>query len=181
MLGRMCDNDKDAAAHLLCQQGQLDVALVLVSVADDDGVGVQVGHVAGQHGVQLGLAAGFKADVELLAMADDFFHHLPHLVHLDGIDDEIGPLVLIFLGRLLKAAGNLVDAVIQDVGETQQHGGRHLAGVQLVFYFGQVHRDTTALGCDRSVTVLVDGEVLEAPASDVVEFGAILDAPFVDC
>ena len=175
------NDDKDAASHLLCQQSELDVALVLVTVADDDRVGIQVGHVAGEDGVQLGFAAGFEADVELLAVPDDLLDDLSHLVHLDGIDDEIGALVLILLGRLLEAAGNLVDAVVQNVGEAQQYGCRHLAGVQLVHDICQVHRHAVALGGDSDMTVLVDREVLEAPASDVVEFGAILDAPLVDC
>ena len=126
-LAELLDDNKDASSHLLGQQCQFDVSFVLVSVADDDGIGVQVSHVAGEHGMQFGLTACFQADVELLAVSDDFLHHLPHLVHLDGINDEIGALVLIFLGRLLEAAGNLVDAVVQDVGETQQHRGCHLA------------------------------------------------------
>jgi hypothetical protein len=37
------------------------------------------------------------------------------------------------------------------------------------------------LGGNSYVTVLVNGEVLEAPASDIVKFGAILYAPLVDC
>ena len=180
-LAQFLNDDKYAASHLLCQQCEFDVALVLITVADDDWISVQVGHVAGEHGMQFGFAAGFQTDVELLAVSDDFLDDLSHLVHLDGIDDEVGPLVLIFLGGLLEATRNLVDAVVQNVGETQQHGRCHLAGVQLVHDIGQIHCDTTALGRHSDMTILVDGEVLEAPASDVVEFGAILDAPFVDC
>ena len=111
-LAEFLNDDKDASSHLLCQQGELYIALVLVAVADDHGIGVQVGHVAGQHGMELGLAAGLQADVKLLAVPDDLLDHLPHLVHLDGIDDEVGTLVLILLGCLLEAAGDLVDAVV---------------------------------------------------------------------
>ena len=103
-LAEFLDDYKDASTHLLGQQGEFDIPLVLVAVTDDDGIGVQVGHVAGKHGVQLGFAAGFQTDVELLAVSDDFFNDLPHLVHLDGVDDEVGTLVLIFLGRFLEAA-----------------------------------------------------------------------------
>ena len=180
-LAQFFHHHKDAAAHLLGQESQFDVALILIAVADDDGIGVQVGHVAGQHSVQLGLAAGLQADVELLAVSDDLFHHLPHLVHLDGIDDEVTALVLILFGGLLEATRDFVNAVVQDVGEAQQHRCRHLAGVQLVHHIGQIDRHATALGRNGDVTALVDREVLEAPASDVVEFGAILDAPLVDC
>jgi hypothetical protein len=53
--------------------------------------------------------------------------------------------------------------------------------MELVHHVGQVHWHTGTLGCDGNVAILVDGEVLEAPASDIVELGAILDAPLVDC
>ena len=180
-LAEFLDDDKDAPSHLLGEQCQFDIALVLVTVADDDGIGVQVGHVAGEHGMQFGLTASLQADVELLAVSDNLLDDLSHLVHLDGIDDEVAALVLVFLGSLLETTGNLIDAVIQNVGETQQHGRGHLAGMEFVHHVCQVHGHTTALGRDGNVAILVDGEVLEAPASDVVEFGAILDAPLIDC
>jgi hypothetical protein len=79
-------HEEDALAHLLRQQGQLYVALVLVAVADDERVVV---HVGGNDGVELGLGTGFQSQVVFLAVADDFLHHRAHLIHLDGVDDEI--------------------------------------------------------------------------------------------
>ena len=116
------DHQKDASAHLLCQQGQLDVATVFVAVADDGRVGLDVGHVDGKHGMKFGLRAGFKTDVETAAMRHQFFHDRLHLVHLDGIDDEVLALVLIFFGCLLEATCQLFNSVVQDVGKTQQRG-----------------------------------------------------------
>ena len=51
-LVHLLNDDENALAHLLRQQRQLDVALVLVSVADDDRVALAL---YGYHGVQLGL------------------------------------------------------------------------------------------------------------------------------
>ena len=53
--------------------------------------------------------------------------------------------------------------------------------MKFVHHIGEVDGYTRTFGRDGDVAILVDGEVLEAPASDIVEFGAILDAPLVDC
>ena len=71
--------------------------------------------------MQLRLRACLKSDVELAAMTHNLLHHLAHLVHLDGIDHKILALVVILLGSLLKAARNLLNAIIENIGETQQY------------------------------------------------------------
>ena len=51
-LAHLLNNDKYALAHLLCEQRQFDVALVLVAVAHDDRVALAL---HSDNGVQLGL------------------------------------------------------------------------------------------------------------------------------
>ena len=119
-LVHLLHDEEDALAHLLGEQGELDVALVLVAVADDERVAVGV---HGYHRMQLRLRACLQSEVELLAVADDFFHYGAHLVDLDGVDDEVLRLVSVFLGGNLEAAGSLLDAVVQDVREADQHRG----------------------------------------------------------
>ena len=94
-------DDEDTLAHLLGQQGQFDVAGVLVAVADDKRVALAL---HGDDGVELGLRPCLKSEVELASVADDLLHHGLHLVHLDGIDDEVLAFVAVFLPGLLKAA-----------------------------------------------------------------------------
>jgi hypothetical protein len=65
---------------------ELDVALIFVTVADDERVALALN---GDHGMQFRLGAGFKTEVELAAMADNLFHYRLHLVHLDRIDDKV--------------------------------------------------------------------------------------------
>ena len=101
------------------KQGEFDELLVLVAVADDERVGVGA---EGDDGMKFRLRASFQADVAFLAVAHDFFDHGAHLVHLDGHHHEVLAVELIFLGRLLEAGVDLVDTVVQDVGETNQHG-----------------------------------------------------------
>ena len=90
----------DAPAHLLRQERQFHIILILVAVADDKGIFVGID---GQYGVQLRFGAGFKADVVLVAVAHYLFHHLAHLVHLDWIDNEVLAGVPVFFGCTLEA------------------------------------------------------------------------------
>ena len=123
-LGQLFHHEEDALAHFLTQQGQLDEVLVLVAVAHDEAVAV---HIGGQHSVKLRFGAGLQAQVVLLAVADDFLHHGAHLVHLDGIDDEVFGLVVVLRCSAGKAVGSFFDAVVEDVGETQKHGSCYIA------------------------------------------------------
>ena len=106
------------------KQGELDEFLVLITIADDERVGVGA---KGDDGVELGFGAGLQANVALLTVADNLFDHGAHLVHLDGHHHEVLAMELVFFGGLLEAGVDFVDAVVQDVGETQQHRSRDIA------------------------------------------------------
>ena len=134
-LVQLLHHDEYLLAHLLCQQCQLDVALVLVAVAHDDRVALAL---HGNDGVQLGLRAGLYAEVELPSVRDDFLHHGLHLVHLDGIYHVVLAFVVVFLGGFLEAAPRLLDAVVENVGEAKQHGSGDVAKLQLVHHLAQV-------------------------------------------
>ena len=113
-LGQFFHYQEHTFAHLLGQKGQLDEVLVLVPVADDEAVAV---HVGGQDSMQLWLGACFQPQVIALAVADDFFHHGTHLVHLNGEYDKMLALVAVFTFCLAKALVGLLDTVVEDVGE----------------------------------------------------------------
>ena len=72
--------------------------------------------------MQFGFGTRFQADVEFFTVTDDLFHHLSHLVDLDGVDDEVFGRVTIFVGRLLKTFGYFLDTIIENIGKTQQYG-----------------------------------------------------------
>ena len=103
-----------AASHFLGQQCQFDIALVLVSVADYQGIGV-----GGQYRVQLRLGTGFETDVEFGAIAHNFFHDLAHLIYLNGVDHIVLRRVSVARGSFAEAVRNLFDAVVQDIREAQ--------------------------------------------------------------
>ena len=93
-LVQLFNNKKYAASHLLSQQCQLNIALVLIPVANNQRFLINVNR---QHRMQFGLTASLEADIELLAMADNLLNHRTHLVHLDRVNNEILCLIVIFL------------------------------------------------------------------------------------
>ena len=170
------DDDEDAFAHLLGQQRQFNIALVLVSVAHDERVALAL---YGDDGMQFGLRSGLQSEVELASVADDLFHHRLHLVHLDGVDDEVLPLVVVFLLGLLKATGRLLDAVVEDVGEAQQHGRGHIAQRQFVHHVAQVYLRVVFTRRHKDITFLVDTKVRGSPSVDVVKFLGVFYCPLL--
>ena len=127
------------------------------------------------------LGAGLESEVELLAVADDLFHHGAYLVHLDGVDDEILPLVAVLLGGFGEAVAGLLDAVVQDVGEAYQHGGGHVPHGQLVHQVSQVDLHAVFPRGHVDMSFLVDSKIVDSPSVDVVEFLGVFNAPFSHC
>ena len=101
-------------AHLLCQQSQFYITLILIAVAHDDGITLTL---HGDDGVQLWFRTSLQPKVELPTVRDDFLYHWLHLIHLDGIDHIVLTLIIILLTGLPETAPCLLDTVVKDIGE----------------------------------------------------------------
>ena len=114
-LGRLFDHDGGVEAEALAEQGQMDELAVLVAVADD--------HAAGlgqrQHRHQLGLGAGLEAEL-LVAGRGQHASHAVMLVDLDRVDRGVAALVAQVAHGGVERALHGLQAVRQDVAETQQ-------------------------------------------------------------
>ena len=164
-------HDEDLLTHLLCQQRQFDIALVLVTITYDDRVALTL---YGDDGMQLGLGTSLYTQVELTSVRDDLFNNRLHLVHLDGIDHVVLTLVIIFLGCFLETAPGLLDTVVQDIGETQQYRGCHIAQRQFIHHLAQVNLRLVLAGRHIDITLVVDTKVTRAPSVDVVQLAGII-------
>ena len=129
--------------------------------------------------MELGLGTGFQAQIVTLAMADDFLHHGSHLVDLDGEDDEMLALVVVFLFGFAEAFIGLLDAVVQYVGESQQHGCGHVACRQAVNHLLEIYLHAVLLGRHIHVSLLIDAEVAYSPALYVVQLFRVFYSPFL--
>ena len=116
-------HQEDAFSHLLCQQSQFNIALILISVTDNQRIRVRV---YSNHRMELRLGTGFQPQIEFLAMTDDFFYHRTHLIHLDGVNDKVLGLVAILIRCLLEAVRNLFNTIIQNIRKTEQHRCCHI-------------------------------------------------------
>ena len=172
---QLLDDEENALSHLLCEQRQLNEVLIFVAVADNDGVGV---HVGGQHGVQFGLGTALKTEVVLLAVGDDFLNNGAHLIDLDGIDDEVLAAVVVFLLGTLKAIGGFLNAIVEDVGKTEQNGSGDVAFGQFVDQLAEVDANIVLARTDVGVTAFVDTEIVHAPTFDIIKFFRVFNTPF---
>ncbi len=122
-LGVLFDHRDDVAPHFLGQHRQLDVLVVLETVADDRGL--VRGH--GHHGHQFGFGADFEPEMIGPPVLQNFLHDLALLVDLDGINTEISTLITVFGDRGLKSGIDLAQPVLENVGEADQDGQRNTA------------------------------------------------------
>ncbi len=110
-LGVFLDHRDDVPSDLLREHRELDELGVFEAVADDGCL------VVGdrRHGNQLGLRPRLEAELERLAEIEDLFHHLPLLVHLDGIHAAVFARVFVLGDGGLKRFVDVLQPVLQDV------------------------------------------------------------------
>ena len=161
-------------AKLLREDGKLDIALILIAIADDERVALAL---LRDHDMELWLGAGLKTEVELAAVRSDLIDHGLHLVHLDRIDHiALAFEVILFLGFLI-ARRHLLDTVIENVGEAQEHRRRDITQRKVVHQFAQVDLDIVLHGRHVDMSLLIDAKVRGTPSLDVVELLRVFYSP----
>ena len=176
-LVELLDDDEDTLPHLLRQQRQLDVALVLVAIAYDQRVALALD---GDDGVQFGFGTRLQTKVELPAVRDYLLDDGLHLVYLDRVDDEVLALKPIVFAGTVETFGSLLDTVVENVGETQQHRRSDSAQRQFLHHIVEIHLlRLVLLGRDIDVAPLVHTEVGSSPSIDVVQFLCVLNCPLL--
>jgi hypothetical protein len=171
------EHHHDRVVEALRHERGLDVAAVLVAVADDEAVFVVHGRERDQ---QLGLAAGLEAVAVGATRLHHLFDEVALLVDLDGEHAAVDPVVFVLVDGLLEALVDETNAVLEDAREADEQRQVQPARTQLhrqlvevdVGLFARVRRD-------RHVPSFVDVEVGLPPAADLVQLGALLDAPGV--
>jgi hypothetical protein len=161
--------------ELLSHQSEVEVFLVLVSVADDQMVGA-VGEREDR--LELGLAPHLEAHAVFVARRDQRFEHAPLLVHLDRVNERVAAGVLRLLSRDGEPVDERFDSGSNDVRKAEEQ--REPQPLRL-----HVRRDLVEVeaavgltrGVDGQVALLVDVEVPHAPSLDVVELSRLVEAP----
>ncbi len=130
---RLLDHDVHVETQASADQRQADVLAILVTVADD----AATGRGAGQHGHQLGLAAGLEADT-VTATGHDLLDHAALLVDLDRVDRPVSPGIAQAARHAVEGATQLADPVLQHVVETHQYRQAQAAGLQVAGQLVQI-------------------------------------------
>ena len=174
--GVLLHHRDDLPPDFLGQHHHLDVFIVLEAVADDGRLVIG----DGQHREQLRLRSGFEAKLILAAVLEDFFHHLPLLIHLDRVDAAVTRLVVMLGDGVLKGLVHLAQPVLQNFAEADQDGQRDAAQLQVVDQLFEIDAARRVLvGAHPHVAVGPDREVAFAPTSDIVELAGLGDRPAV--
>jgi hypothetical protein len=161
--------------ELLSQHGELDVALVLISVADDERVTLAL---HGDDGVELRLGTGFKTEIELASVRDDLVDDRLHLVDFDGINDIALPLEIVLFLCLLVALSHLLNAIVENIGEAEQHRRGDIAQGKLVHDITQIDLRVVLARRDIDITLLVYSEIRSTPTINIVQLLGVVDGPF---
>ena len=124
-------------------------------------------------GQQLGLRSGLEAEVVRPAEVEHFLDDLPLLVDLDRIDAEVLALVRVLRDRRLEGVEDVAEPLLEDVAEPDQDRQADAAQLQVVDQLLQVDGLAGVLGgVHPDVAVRRDGEVVLAPAFDLVELAS---------
>ena len=124
------------------------------------------------------LRTRFKSEVVFLTVRNNFFNHRAHLIHLNGEDDKVVAVEIIFLSCFHKAFVGLLDTVIKNVREAQENRRLDVARSQFVNDFLKVYLHTILTGRYINMPLIVDAKIVYAPSFDVVELFRIFNSPF---
>jgi hypothetical protein len=174
-LGEAVDHEDRGAAEALRHERGLDVAAVLVAVADEQ----RAGRVEQREcDDQLGLAADLEADPVRRAEADDLLHDVALLVDLDRVDAAEAAFVRVVGDRLGERAREPAHAARHDVREPHQERQPEAALLELGQQLEEIDRRAfRAARRHLDVTAFVDAEEAGAPVRDLIELGAVLERP----
>ena len=171
----LLDHDHRLAAEASGEDGRLDVALILVAVADQQRLGVI--H-QGEGDQQFRLAAGLQTEVPALAAGHELLDDMALLVALHGEDPLVATGVAVLSNGALKGGVQSLEPVFEDVVEADQQGEPEAATFQALDEIQEIQAAAPLpFGLHADVAAGVDREIGIPPAVDAVEGCAVGRAP----
>ena len=171
---RFLDHNEDPLAHLLSEESEFDIALVLISIADNERVALAL---HSNNRMEFGFGSRLKTEVKLSSMTDNLLDHRLHLIGLNRIYYKVFSLVFIFLGSLFEAAASFLDTIVENVRESQKHRCSDVTKRQFVHHFTDVDLGVVLTRCDIDITFFINTKIGGAPTIDVVELFRVFYSP----
>ena len=157
----------DGAAEFGGENDGFDVAVVLEAVAHHDAVRRILGD--GHHREQLRLGAHFESEAELLPVAVHLLDHQALLIDLDRKYRGVAILVAVLDDGRAEGFGDVAQAVRENVGEADDHGGVQVAGFEPLHHFVQVDfARRVHAGPGHHVTGFIDRKIAFPPSFHLV-------------
>ncbi len=170
------DDRDDLPAELRRQDGRLDVAVILESVAHDESFGSSPGE--GHHRQKLGLGADLEAEVVLGAVAKHLLDHRALLVHLDRVCRHVAPAIIVFGDSVGESSSQGHESVCQDIRKPDEERRGQVALAQS---FHDLQKVDFLLGgpirTDEKAPVGRHHEVPLPPVIDPVQVSAVCGGP----
>ena len=130
------DHRNDVAPELGRQRDELDVAVFLEAVANDEPLGRVTGEAHDRE--QLGLRADLETEAILRSVLADFLNHAALLVHLDGVNRVVLALVAVLLDRRVERLVQILQATMKEIAEVQKHRRAQAALAQTLHDLKQI-------------------------------------------
>ena len=173
-LGVLLHDRDDVATDLVREHRRLDELGVLEAVADDRCRVVR----ERDDGQELRLRAGLEAEVVWLAELVDFLDDLSLLIDLDRVDAAVAALVLMLCDGAGERGVDVAEAVLEDVGEANQHREADASELESIDQFLQVDRSCRILcRVHLHVTGVVHRDIAIAPARHFIQLARLVHAP----
>ncbi len=173
----LLDHHHRLAAEPTGQDRRLDVALVLVAVADQQGLGIVD---QGEGDQQFRLAAGLQAEMPLAAALHQLFHHMALLVALHRKHALVAAAVAVLGDGPLKGGMEPLQPVFENVVEADQQRQGEIAPLKALHQLHQIQAATPLPPrLHHHVPAGAHGEIGLTPAVEAVEPAAVGHAPAI--
>ncbi len=173
-LGELFDDDDGLLAEAAAHQGELDVFFVLVAVADQEGLAVLE---QGKGDDELGLRAGFEAEIIFFAGVEDLLDHFAELVDLDREDAAVAAIVVFFLDGVTEGFVDLRHAIAEQVLDADRERGLQAGGFDFLDDVRDADLAVVTFRVHAEVTLRVHGEVVTSPSFEAVVFFGVFGSP----
>ena len=124
------------------------------------------------------LGTSFETEVELASVRDNLVDDRLHLVDLDRIDDKALSFEVVLFLCLLIALSHLLNAVVENIGEAEQHRRGDIAQGELVHDIAQIDLRVVLARRDIDITLIVYSEIRSTPTINIVQLLGVVDGPF---
>src|SRR5690625_2561800 len=112
--GNLLDDDKDFFAEFPSAEGEPDIFIVFVTIADDQAFQIVV---EGEGDQEFRFATGFDSEIVRFARVENLFDDLAELVDLDRKNSPVNAGVSLLFDRFLKSFVDFGDAVTEEILE----------------------------------------------------------------